>query len=54
MFLGSKMMKVQNIKVWERWIVWCNRCDVMVSSKRRYFCKEDGEVWKSLEIYAAK
>ena len=47
------MMKFQNIKVWERWIV-CNRCDVMVSSKKRYFCKGDEEVWKSLEIYAAK
>ena len=35
-------------------MVWCNRCDVMVSSKNRYFCKGDGEVWKNLEIYAVK
>ena len=26
----------------------------MVCSKKRYFCKGNGEVWKSLEIYAAK
>ena len=26
----------------------------MVLSKKRYFCKGDGEVWKNLEIYAAK
>ena len=35
-------------------MVWCNRYDVMVSSKKRYFCKGDGEVWKNLEIHAAK
>jgi len=22
-FLGSKMMKLQNIKMWERWVVVC-------------------------------
>ena len=35
-------------------MVWCNRCDVKVLSKKRYFYKGDGEVWKSLEIRAAK
>ena len=35
-------------------MAWYNRCDVMVLSKKRYFCKRDGEVWKSLKIYAAK
>ena len=35
-------------------MMWCDRCDVMVLSKKRYFCKGDGEVWKSLEIYVAK
>ena len=35
-------------------MVWCDRCSVMVLSKKRYLCKGDGEVWKSLEIYAAK
>ena len=35
-------------------MMWCDRCDVMVLSKKRYFCKGDGEVWKSLEIYAAR
>ena len=32
-------------------MVWCNSCDVMVLYKKRCFCKGDGEVWKSLEIY---
>ena len=38
-FLGNKMMKFKNIKV---------------CSKKRYFYKGDGEVWKSLGIYATK
>ena len=35
-------------------MVWCNRCNVMVLSKKRYICKGDGEVWGSLEICAAR
>ena len=35
-------------------MVCCKRCDVMVPYRKRYFCKGDGEVSKSLEIYAAK
>ena len=35
-------------------MVWCNKCDVTVLSKKRYLCKGDGEAWRSLEICAAR
>ena len=35
-------------------MVCCKRCDVMVLYRKKYFCKGDREVSKSLEIYAAK
>ena len=35
-------------------MVWCDRCSVMVLSKKRHLCKGDGEVWRSLEECAAR
>ena len=39
MFLFSKMMKFQNIKVWERWVVVC----VIGVIYEERFCKRDEE-----------
>ena len=48
-YVAAKWTKFQNFKVREGWMVWCNKCDVMVCCVVIYeerFCKRDGGVWK--------